>query len=169
VTPLPGPLGGNEIVAWRLDQRKYAPTWDSGEGAYRSGGRWNSKGVRAVYCSIDPAMAILEVAVHKGFRALDIVPHVLTSLLVVDASSIHVVVPEAVPNPNWLHSGIPSAGQQEFGDALLNAHKIVLLPSVVSTNSWNLIFVASVASGAYRVGTQEPFALDTRLHPPTTT
>ncbi|MEA2728512.1 MAG: hypothetical protein QOF70_2987, partial [Acetobacteraceae bacterium] len=60
-------------MAWRLDQQGFAATWDSGEGAYRLGGRWNTKGVRAVYCSVDPATAILEVAVHKGFRALDTV------------------------------------------------------------------------------------------------
>jgi RES domain-containing protein len=66
---LPMASGGSGLIAWRLDQSNYAATWDSGEGAYRVGGRWNSKGVRAVYCSIDLAMAILEVAVHKGFRA----------------------------------------------------------------------------------------------------
>ena len=66
VTPLPPPLGGRELVAWRLDQAAFAAQWDSGEGAYRAGGRWNSRGVRAVYCSIDPATAILEVAVQRG-------------------------------------------------------------------------------------------------------
>ena len=52
MTPLPAPLGGTELVAWRLDVAKHATIWDSGEGAYLVGGRWNSKGVRAVYCSI---------------------------------------------------------------------------------------------------------------------
>jgi hypothetical protein len=41
-----------------------------------AGGR--SKGVRAVYCRLDPATAILEMAFHEGFRALDAVPHVVT-------------------------------------------------------------------------------------------
>jgi len=72
---LPAALGGGiGLVIWRLDQRKHAESWDSGEGAFRQGGRWNSKGVRAVYCSFDPAPAILEVAVHKGFKVLDTVP-----------------------------------------------------------------------------------------------
>ena len=74
MTPLPAQLGGGELVAWRLDKEEFAPTWDNGEGAYRAGGRWNSIGVRAVYCAIDPATAILEVAVHKGFIVLDTVP-----------------------------------------------------------------------------------------------
>jgi RES domain-containing protein len=162
--PLPASLGGNEFVAWRLDKASYAAAWDAGEGAYKAGGRWNSKGVRAVYCSLDPATAILEVAVHKGFRALDTVPHILTSIAVVDPSIIHIVQPAAVPNPNWLHPGIPSAGQQEFGDELLSRHAFVLIPSAVSTYSWNLIFLKTMAASAYFLRSQEPFALDTRLH-----
>jgi len=167
LTPLPPPLGGSELVAWRLDQAKFSAAWNSGEGAYRVGGRWNGKGVRAVYCSIDPATAILEVAVHKGFKALDTIPHVLTAMTVTQPSSVHVVDPASVPNPNWLRPGIPSAGQQAFGDALLARHKFVLIPSAVSTHSWNLIFVGATAAGAYALRAQQPFALDTRLHPPT--
>ena len=165
MTPLPASLGGRELVAWRLDQARYAAAWNSGEGAYRVGGRWNSRGVRAVYCSIDPATAILEVAVHKGFRTLDTVAHMLTSVAIADPASVHVVKPDAVPNPNWLHPGIPSAGQQGFGDALLARHKFVVIPSAVSTRSWNLIFDPIFAAEAYRARSQERFALDTRLHP----
>ncbi len=166
MTPLPVPLGSGEMVAWRLDAAVHAPTWDSGEGAHRVGGRWNSRGVRAVYCSLEPAAAILEVAVHKGFRALDTVPHVLTALTIVDPARIHVVDPASVPNPNWLVPGFPSAGQQAYGDALLAAHGLIALPSTVSRHSWNLIFVAANAVGAYALRLQEPFALDGRLHPP---
>lgn len=159
-------LGGNALVAWRLDQAVHAATWDSGEGAYRVGGRWSGRSVRAVYCALDPATAILEVAVHKGFKALDTVPHTLTELLVLDPAAVHVVNPSDVPNPNWLRPGALSAGQQAFGDKLLAAHRFVVLPSVVSTHSWNLVFVAASAAGAYALKGQEAFALDTRLHPP---
>src|SRR5262249_8742530 len=140
--------------------------WDSGEGAYKVGGRWNSRGLRAVYCSIDPATAILEIAVHKGFRALDTVEHVLTAATIMDTSSVHVVHAASFPNPNWLRPGIPSAGQQAFGDELLTRHRFIVIPSVVSTHSWNLIFVSTAAAGSYRLKAQEPFALDPRLHPP---
>lgn len=166
MTPLPAPLGGGEVVAWRLDDARFAASWDSGEGAYQVGGRWNGAGVRAVYCSLDPATAILEVAVHKGFRTLDTVPHVLTALTVTDLAGTAVTWPAQIPNPNWLRPGIPSAGQQAFGDGLLAAHRFVVLPSAVSTNSWNLVFVAASAAGAYAPRSQERFALDTRLHPP---
>ena len=168
MTPLPPPLGGSELVAWRLDEWAFRATWDNGEGAYRSGGRWNGKGVRAVYCSIDPATAILEVAVHKGFKALDTVPHVLTAVTIAEPATVHIVQPASVANPDWLRPGIPGAGQQAFGDALLARHKFMLIPSAVSTHSWNLIFIGAMAAGAYALRSQEPFALDTRLHPPGT-
>ena len=151
-------------MAWRLDEARFAASWDSGEGAHRVGGRWNGKGVRAVYCSVDPATAILEVAVHKGFAALDTVPHLLTGLTI-DPAGAHVVEPDAVPNPNWLRPGIPGAGQQAFGNDLLAKHKFVLVPSAVSTRSWNVIFEPSRAAGGYELASQERFALDTRLNP----
>jgi RES domain-containing protein len=164
---LPAALGGgNGLVVWRLEGRTYAATWDSGEGPFLYGGRWNSKGVRAVYCALDPAVAILEVAVHTGFRTLDTVPYVLTAARITDIADVHVVKSDAVSNPNWLRPGTPSAGQQAFGDDLLRRHRFVAIPSAVSTHSWNLIFDPPRARGSYSLDFQEPFALDPRLHPP---
>jgi RES domain-containing protein len=165
VTPLPPPLGTGELVLWRLDQARHAANWEVGEGAFLVGGRWNSRGVRAVYASLDPATAILEVAVHKTFRALDATPHVLTVARLTDPAKVHVVEPGAIPDPDWLRPGLPSAGQQIFGDALIAAHAIVLMPSVVSPHSWNLVLNPALAAGCYDRIDQEPFALDPRLHP----
>jgi len=165
VTSPPGPLSRGEIIGWRLDDKQFASTWDSGEGSFRYGGRWSSKGVRAVYASIDPAPAILEVAVHKGFGILDTVPHMLTSFTIIAPSPIHLVNTADIPNANWLAPGIPSAGQQQFGDALLARHGCFLIPSVVSRHSWNLVFDPNQMSGHLEKRFQENFALDTRLHP----
>ena len=164
MTPLPPPLGGSELVAWRLDKAPFAASWDSGEGAWRVGGRWNSRGVRAVYCSIDPSTAILEVAVHTGFKALDEVAHVLTALTISAPSRVHVVDRASVPDPDWLRPGIPDVGHQAFGDRLLAQHMFVLIPSIVSSHSWNLLFAGGPAAGAYAARSQERFALDPRLH-----
>ena len=164
MVPLPGALGGTELVAWRIDREAYAATWDSGEGSFRVGGRWSSVGMQAVYCSLDPATAIVEVAVHTGFPHLDTVPHVLTELVVGDPAEVHVVQPADVPNPNWLVPGHVSPGQQAFGDQLLADHRFVVLPSVVSRGSWNLLF-RSGGGGTSTMREQQRFALDTRLHP----
>lgn len=163
MTPLPPPLGSGDIRFWRLDAKRHAETWNSGEGSFRVGGRWNSPGVRAIYTSLDPATATLEVAVHKGFRVLDTEPHILTSARVADPKLIHVVTPDEVPNPNWLAPCSPNTNQQEFGDALLKEHRFILIPSAVSRHSWNLIFDATKPSADYEDVQQERFALDTRL------
>ena len=107
----------------------------------------------------------VEVAVHKGVETLDLVPHVLTAFTIDAPPSVHVVRPDAIPDPDWLTPGIPSAGQQAFGDDLLAHHKFVVLPSAVSRRSWNLLFVAANAARAYRLASQEQFVLDTRLEP----
>lgn len=167
MTPLPPPLGAAELVVWRLDKAIYRDSWQSGEGAFRFGGRWNSKGVRAVYCAIDPATAILEVAAHVGFAALDRVPHVLTAATITDRSRVHVVEPTAVPDAEWLSPGSPGAAQQAFGNQLLARHPFVAIPSAVSRHSWNLIFTASAGAGRHAVRLQEDFVLDNRLHPAT--
>jgi len=166
VTPLPAALGGSDLVAWRLDQLRFAASWDSGEGAYQVGGRWNGRGTRAVYCAFDPSTAILEVAVHKGFVALDTLPHVLTALTIDDPEAVHIVMPNEVPNPAWLQPGIPGRGQQRFGDTLLQRHGIFAIPSAVSRQSWNVVFDASRMQGGYSLRSQERFSLDTRLNPP---
>jgi RES domain-containing protein len=166
VTPLPPPVGPGGLVGWRLDQAGFKDSWDSGEGAYRFGGRWNRKGKRVVYAALDPATAILEVAVHKGFAALDTVTHVLTSFRLQEKAPVHVVQPDDVPNPSWLRPGLPSAGQQAFGDELLAGHALVLIPSVVSSHSWNLLIAVPAGRDAYLLSSQERFALDTRLSPP---
>ena len=161
--PLPPPLGSGEVRLWRIDQKKHCKIWDSGEGAFRVGGRWNMPGMRAVYAALDPATACLEVAVHKGFKVLDSAPHFLTSARIVNVAKLHVVEPDDVPNPNWLTPATPSDNQQCYGDALLARHGAILIPSAVSRHSWNLVFDASQSHGLYDDVKQERFALDPRL------
>lgn len=149
MTPLPPPLGTGKVIFWRLDAARFAHSWASGEGSFRVGGRWNGRGQRVVYASLDPSTGILEVAVHKGFRVLDTVSHTLTRARLIDPGRVHVVRPEEVRSPHWLHPGQPSAGQREFGAALLAWHDFVVLPSAVSTFSWHLLFDPSQAEGLY--------------------
>lgn len=149
--------------AWRVDQAVFRSSWDSAIGSQTSGGRWNPKGVKAVYCALDAATAILEVAVHKGFRALDMVAHVITAFHIADPKRVQVVHPGDVPNPAWLTAGMPSAAQQAFGAELLARHDFVAIPSVVSQHSWNLIFDPDRVAGQYALALQERLSVDTRL------
>ena len=166
MTPLPPPLGPGGIFLWRLDDARHAATWASGEGSFRVGGRWNARGRRVIYAALDPSTAILEVAVHKTFRTLDTVPHVLTRARLVRPEAIRVVTEADLPNPNWLRPGQPSAGQQAFGDAHLAEAPAFVVPSVVSRQSWNLVLDAARTASLIDDVEQQDFALDPRLHPP---
>jgi RES domain-containing protein len=160
------------LHAWRIDAMAYAASWDSGLGAQAFGGRWNPPGTKAVYCALDPSTAILEVAVHKGFPALDRVGHVSTVLEIADPADVHVVQPKAVPEPGWLLPGVPGPRQQAWGAGLLAQHLFVAIPSSVSRQAWNLVFDPDRAARRYRQRAQEPLSIDPRLdrrevHPPT--
>ena len=50
--------------AWRIIKAKHLPTAFSGEGAAKTGGRWNSRGVAVVYTSATRSLAALETLVH---------------------------------------------------------------------------------------------------------
>jgi RES domain-containing protein len=52
------------VVGWRIVKEKHAQSAFSGEGARIFEGRWNSAGVRVVYCSENLALAALEILVH---------------------------------------------------------------------------------------------------------
>jgi RES domain-containing protein len=119
-----------------------------------------------VYCSLDPATAILEVAVHKGFRTLNRLPFILSEgALAVPWTSVHIVEPKDVPNRLWLFPCAMSFAQQAFGHALLTNHDFVVIPSAVSRHSWNLLFDPTRAKGKYRLASQESLDLDPRLDP----
>jgi RES domain-containing protein len=160
------PWQSTKPLFWRLDAESYAENWDQGIGAQKVGGRWSPRGYRAVYGSIDPATAILEVAVHKGFDVLDRVPHVLTCAEVLRPESVHVVTHADIPDTHWLGPGFPTDAQQRFGRAQLESHAIVAVPSVTAAHCWNLIFNPERGSGHYVFRSRTRFALDPRLNQP---
>ena len=53
-----------DVVGWRIVKEKHAKSAFSGEGARIFEGRWNSAGVRMVYCSEHLSLAALEILVH---------------------------------------------------------------------------------------------------------
>jgi RES domain-containing protein len=164
---MPLPWVAGSPLAWRLDLHAHGSTWDRGVGSAKVGGRWNPVGYPVVYCSADPATAILEVAVHKGFAVLDTVPHMLTRGT--NPRRLRRARGDArrCAQPGVATPRSPGAGQQSFGRALLEDHLFVVIPSTVTSESWNLLFNPTRAAGRYELETQKRFALDTRLNPPT--
>jgi len=58
------------MVVYRIANLKYKDTTLSGIGAEKVGGRWNEIGTRAVYCSENISLALLEYYVHSENIAL---------------------------------------------------------------------------------------------------
>ena len=168
MTPLPAALGGKGLIVWRIETTKHLPSWQSAEGAFLFGGRWNSAGKRVIYTSIDPSTAIVEVGVHKGFNSLDVVPHTMLAIAIHKPAHVHVRDASTIPEASWLRPGAVSVEQQKFGDALLSQNAVVVVPSVVSPHAWNLLINASHPSfgaGLFKLHFSEPFSLDPRLNP----
>jgi len=65
--------------AWRILKEKHAATAFSGEGAAKTGGRWNSRGVPVIYTSSTQSLATLESLVHLN-------PPVIFNMLTVTAA-----------------------------------------------------------------------------------
>lgn len=53
------------MIVYRVANVKYKETTLSGIGAEKVGGRWNEIGTRAVYCSENISLALLEYYVHS--------------------------------------------------------------------------------------------------------
>lgn len=164
MTPLPAALGGETLTAWRLDRAKHAPTWDSGEGAFQAGGRWTPKQFRAVYASLDPSTAIIEVAVHKGFAVLDAQPHILTRFNIAKPKGVAVYFAKDLPDQSWLNPNMQTPAQRVWGAEQMAKAKVIVMPSAVSRNSWNLVFQAPLSDDWISQVSQESFVLDPRLH-----
>ena len=69
------------------------------------------------------------------------------------------------PTPTGWYTGSPGQSQQSHGDALLDQHPFIIVPSTVSWHSWNIAMNPVTAEGLYEIVIEEPFALDTRLNP----
>ncbi len=167
MTPLPTALlprhPATPFTVWRLERTQHAADWAQGIGAERVGGRWSPKGRPVIYAALDPATAILEVAVHAGFEVLDTVPYRMLEIEILTPLTVKVVIPSEVPNTQWLMPGAVTTGMQNFGSELLDQHPLILIPSVVSRYSWNLIIDVASAKAHIRRVRDEAFGLDGRL------
>lgn len=124
------------MIAYRLVHEQFA--FDlSGEGAKRFGGRWNSKGIPALYCAEYRSLAALELAVHTALQTLQ-QPFQLLSISI--PSRIK-VLPVAKNLPaGWSAISVTPLTQQ-FGDALLQVNQYVgfYVPSAVMFEERNLV------------------------------
>ena len=152
------------MIVYRIGKRKYAGDW-SGRGAQMAGGRWNRKGIPAIYTSESRALSLLEVAVHLP---LGLVPpsYSIATLEVPDAL-IEVLDPKTL-SENWNHFP-PTDETQRLGDQFLLAMKTLALkvPSAIIPDEVNVIINPLHPDRIHvKIIRVEDFTIDRRLFHP---
>ncbi len=147
--------------AWRLTKTKYlSSAWD-GEGAKRSGGRWNNPGVAVVYTSGSLSLALVEVLVHLTAGVLPAYSAVSVEF---SESLVTSLTPAQLP-AHWKDHPAPAA-TKALGDAWVAARTSAVLrvPSVVVPNEFNYILSPFHPDfGRVTIGAPTPFPFDPRL------
>ncbi len=150
------------LEAFRVVKADYADTAFDGEGARRSGGRFNSAGTRAVYCSDSLALALLEVAVHlpsyRGLRGR-------VSFQLSFKESLVETLEEADLPKDW-RSTPPSRSSQNVGDVWIAEGRSAILsvPSVLLPNARNYLLNPLHPDFAkITIAKPEPIPIDPRL------
>lgn len=147
--------------AWRIVKEKHAATAFSGEGAARTGGRWNPRGVPVVYTSATRSLAALECLVHLNPPVLF---NYVAFRLQFDDALIEKFPFASLPS-DWQVEP-PASSSKAIGDAWVrDARSAVLeLPSVIIPGESNYLLNPShPVFKKISLGKPAPFAFDPRL------
>jgi len=146
--------------AWRILKEKHAATAFTGEGAAKTGGRWNSRGVAVVYTSSTKSLATLESLVHLN-------PPVFFKYVVMEVQLDEALV-ETFPvkklPADW-RTEPPPPSTKAIGEAWVREARsaVLALPSVISGETNYLINPAHPDFKKISIGKPEPFVFDPRL------
>ena len=147
--------------AWRIVKQKHAPTAFSGDGAAKTGGRWNSRGVPVVYASSTKSLAALETLVHLNPP----VPFKYVGFRLQFDDALIVKVPLNRLPADWRLEP-PPPSTKAIGDAWVREIRsaVLALPSVLIPGELNyLLNPAHPAFKKISIGKPERFAFDPRL------
>ena len=147
--------------AWRIDKLKRATTSFDGSGAAMEGGRWNSAGVRVVYCSRHLAMAAQEKYVHLPKP----VPVALRFIkFQIEFGALAIETADALP-ADW-NTSPPSTSTQTIGDewAASGRTAILAVPSAIIAEEINyLLNPVHPDFKKIAISPHEPFAFEARI------
>lgn len=129
------------ISVWRIatDTPDYTADDMGGEGAKRTGGRWNRKGEAVLYCAQSIALACLETVVHLDFSGLPMNRYL-----------VRIDIPSAVWKRRVIFDGAKGVGWDalpagkvslDAGRSWLGDKKAALLqvPSVIVPEEMNIL------------------------------
>ena len=92
------------MLVYRVVKLKSRTKDLSGTGAFKAGGRWNSKGTYMLYTSQTSSLAYLETLVH--FDDTIYPPHLFIMEIEVDDSSSIYTLPDNEYPKNWKRPGL---------------------------------------------------------------
>ena len=122
------------MILWRVSNYQ---SLDGAGGLYVSG-RWHTKGQPVVYCTLNPATALLESLIHMEIDSEDRPEHFhVLRIEGLDTLSIENIDADSLP-PKWPED---MAFTQSIGDRWLSARRSLLLkvPSVLVPETWNVL------------------------------
>lgn len=151
------------MVVWRICKQRWSDSAFSGEGARRTGGRWNYVGTPVVYSSATLSLACLELLVHADH---DDLPDDLVAvpLVVPDDASLVSINIDDLP-ANWREYPAPDE-LREIGSQWISSSQSLILqvPSAVIPQESNLLINPSHPEfPRCAVRSPLPFPLDPRL------
>ena len=149
------------MIVYRIAKKEYIEDL-SGNGAKRSGGRWNPKGTPVLYCASTSSLAILEKLVSID---MDLLPDDLCiAALEIPKSKILKIPEEELPK-NWNHYPSPDA-LKSIGKSWIELGNFCTLqiPSAVNPMESNcLINVKHPLMEKIKIKEVTPFRIDHRL------
>ncbi len=152
------------VTTYRICKTKYATTWFDSEGAYRYGGRWNSRGTRILYTAGNLSLAALEMLVHLNDEEILLAYSFATAEF---DESLILSVEDFRPLPeNWSDSPAPLEIQR-IGDEWAREQSSVVLkvPTSVLPVEFNyLINVEHREFSKVQLGKPQTFTFDERLY-----
>jgi RES domain-containing protein len=122
------------VILWRVSNYQ---TLDGVGGLYVSG-RWHTRGHPILYCTLNPATALLETLVHIEIDSEDR-PERFQVLRIEGPDSLSIDKVEAGSlSPNW---AVDMSITQSIGDRWLGGGRSLLfqVPSVLVPETWNVL------------------------------
>lgn len=150
------------MKCFRLSKIKY-PNHLSGDGAYKAGGRWNSKGIRITYTATSRALAMVELYVHISHN-----------MIPADLVMITIDIPDNINIPYLDTSSLPDGWNKisdkglvkSIGDQFINEgkHLALYVPSAVVKDDLNLL-INPMHKDFDKISITEisPFLIDNRM------
>jgi RES domain-containing protein len=147
------------VVLWRISNYE---TLDGVGGLYVSG-RWHTKGHPVVYCTLNPATALLETLLHMEIDSEDR-PQCFQVLRIEGPDTLSIEkIEEGALDPNW---AADMTSTQFVGDRWLSEIRSLLLqvPSVLVPETWSVLVNPQHAEASLlKITMTHEHAFDTRL------